>query len=409
MDPSQDPEGMDRIKQPRKKYEERLGGAEEGSVLLRRDLKLPRAPPRHLHSVPKALRKRGRPSRLDERREAVLKMLEGDRRLTRQAIMSKLRIKREATFYEIADGPLEPSGQIFLDHDKVRDLWYLSSGRGRKRTMSQCKEFDLLIDAIKEERLDFYIPRREWRDSLLRRAVYDPLAEKALGIESPESIFEGQEEPKMIDKEVIKHLEKKYSDTTTISGVQIRRTVLPVLREDRDRERGAIYWHIEPVDKKPDGRKLSRKEREEIREVDQPRIKLLLDKCGPMSPSEFMYLIPEAFLASRSKLDPRYFTDERSLAGVSGDELDTVRKAAFGQSKRISIVHTFDVDRVFEWFKRHKSDESFQDEFRRLFEEIREELKAGDKLSEMLARQDQERAKSSNRLATQLDAEKPKG
>jgi len=306
--------------------------------------------------------KRGRPpTLLKARKERILKILEG-KKLKRQEIMSELGIRRKATFYEIADQPLDDRGQVFLEHDKQRDLWFLKSGQPRKRTMSQCKELNLLIKAIKDERLDFYVPRREFRDIV--QAEAKEKSESALGIEPSESAFEATEE-------------LQSSPTVFRAG-----TVLPLLKEDIDRMRGAIYWHVEPVEKKPDGKKYSKIEKEETRELDQPKIKMLLKKCGSMSPSSFMYLIPEAFLLCYSKVDPAYFTNEKTLADISDEELDAVRSLAFGRSKRVSILYTFDVNEAFEWFKRHKSEKSIQDEFRSRFKEIREYLKSGDRLSE---------------------------
>jgi hypothetical protein len=351
-----------------------------------------------------ARRKRGRPPELEDRRRAVLKMLEEMRRkgrkgLTREEIMSRLGIeKRKPTFYEIIKKPLDASGQIFLDHDKGSDLWYLKRcmGQGRKWTMSRCREFSLLNKAIKQERLDFYIPRREWNDNMVNRALHDPEAERLLGIESSEPRFERHIESATTDEDededlrttedVRKSFESKYSDkweaTTSTSGVQVRQSILPLLPDDKDRERGAIYWHIEPLDRKPDGKKRSRKESEEIRERDQPRIKMLLEKCGPMSLSSFMYLIPEAFLLSIGQLDKRYFTGERSLAKMSDKELDMVRRTAFGQSKRLAILYTLDVDKAFKWFTNHCSEGPVQEELRSRFEEIGTGVKAAERWSE---------------------------
>lgn len=364
-----------RLKELLNKPEYQPRGAEERSVS---------------QTVPQRLRRRGRPSRLDDRRRDVLKMLEGGKRFTRQEIMKRLGIMRKATFYEIADGPLDASNQIFLDHDE-HDRWYLKPGRDRRRTMNQCQELRLLIDTIRDERLDFYIPRREWNDSLLKRAVNDRLA--SLLDPASSDAAELEELPKMTLEETRKYFEKKYSDTTTVSGVPVRRSILPLLRDDRDRERGAIYWHIEAVEKKPDGKKLSKAEREAIREVDQPKIKRLLEKCGPMSPDGFMYLIPEAFLLCLNWLDKEYLSGERSLAEMSDEELARVRREAFGRTKRVSILYSFDADEAFNWFKRHRSDKSVQDELRSRFGELASGIKAADRKMEELRREDEKRAR----------------
>jgi len=312
---------------------------------------------------PPAIRNpRGRKPLIPSRRDKVLEILKDGKKLKRQEIMSRLDIRRKATFYELADQPLDDRGQVFLEHDKLHDLWFLKSGQPRRRTMSQCKELKLLVKAVKDERLDFYVPRREFRNII--RAEAEEKVEAALGVEPLEPRFEGPEE-----------LERPPAPFHL-------GTVLPLLKEDADRVRGAVYWHVEPVEKRLDGKKYSKIEREEMQELDQPKIKMLLEKCGSMSPSSFMYLIPEAFLLCYSKLDPAYFTNEKTLADISDEELDAVRSLALGRSKRVSILYTFDVNEAFEWFKRHKSEKSIQDEFRSRFKGIREYLKTGDRSSE---------------------------
>jgi hypothetical protein len=148
-------------------------------------------------------------------------------------------------------------------------------------------------------------------------------------------------------------------------------------------ERGAVYWHVQPVERKPDGEKLSKKEAEEIREADQPRIKNLLNKCGSMGPAGFMYLIPEAFLLCRGQLDAGYFSGKRSVAEMSEKELNMVRRRAFGRSKRLAILYTFDVDEAFRWFRKHRSEEAVQEELQsRLFKEIGADMKVVERWSE---------------------------
>jgi hypothetical protein len=149
----------------------------------------------------------------------------------------------------------------------------------------------------------------------------------------------------------------------------------PSFTRNRDRLKGAIIYGVtsEKSPKKGDKSEKNRKEEERTKNRDDADrlFRLLNYATGLLNPARFMSLIPEAFMHAfqNGKADSDLLERSRSFAELSKEELDRVRKFAFGSAQRIFALYTFDVDEAFDWFFENRSNEKVTSQINELLRE----------------------------------------
>jgi hypothetical protein len=132
-------------------------------------------------------------------------------------------------------------------------------------------------------------------------------------------------------------------------------------RYNPDRTKGTIIYGVtsEKSPKKGDKSEKNRKEEERTKNRDDAEklFRTLSHATGPLNPIRFMSLIPEAFIHAfrNGKADLDLLERSRSFQDLSKDELDRVKRFAFGSAQRVYVLYTFDVNEAFDWFFENRS------------------------------------------------------
>ena len=121
----------------------------------------------------------------------------------------------------------------------------------------------------------------------------------------------------------------------------------PPFTRNPDRLRGAVIYGV-----KSEKASKSKEDAESL-------FRLLTHATGFLNPLGFMSLIPEAFmLAFRNrKVDSDLLERSRPFSELSHEELEAVKKFAFGSAQRAYVLYTFDVNEAFDWFFKNTTNE----------------------------------------------------
>jgi hypothetical protein len=254
---------------------------------------------------------RGRKSQMSDRIDEIRQLFKdnGNKPLHYRRIMKSIphQIKSERTFYQIAHEVLEEteSPGYYVCH---RDY------ENTNLVMRNSDELKGFMELRSRNQLYGFIPRKSElvKDSVLR----------SLEPDAPEVLTEDERFP-------------------------------PSFSRNQDRFKGAIVYGVK-------SEKSSKKEERMKNRDDAERLFRLLNcATGLLNPARFMSLIPEAFMLAflNGKADSDLLERSRPFRDLSKDELDRVRKLAFGSAQRIYALYTFDVDQAFDWFYANRSND----------------------------------------------------
>jgi hypothetical protein len=271
---------------------------------------------------------RGRKSQMRIRIEEIRNLFEKNENkpLHYRDIMKNIphRIKSERTFYQISHEVLE----------KTEDSGYYVCHREYENTNRVTRNSDELKEFVElrsRNQLYGFIPRKSElvKDSVTRSMEPD----------APEVLTDDKRFP-------------------------------PSFSRRQDRLKGAIIYGVK-------SEKSSKKEESTRRNRDDAEMFLRLLKCatGLLNPGRFMSLIPEAFMLAflNRKADSDLLEGSRSFSDLSKDELDQVRKFAFGSAERIYALYTFDVNEAFDWFYANRSTDAVISQLKELSREYKPE------------------------------------
>jgi len=274
---------------------------------------------------------RGRKSQMSIRSEEIRQLFRanGNRPLHYREIMKSIphRIKSERTFYQIAHEVL----------DETENPGYYVCYRDYENAnlvMRNSEELKGLMELRSRNQLYGYIPRKSV-------PVKDPVL-RSLEPAAPEFLTDDKRFP-------------------------------PSFTRNKDRLKGAIIYGVKS-EKRPRKKKKDSKEEDDTRRNrdDAERLlKLLTYATGLLNPMRFMSLIPEAFLHAfqNREADLDLLEGSRPFSELSLDELNKVRKFAFGSAKRIFVLYTFDVESAFDWFFENRSNEKVASQINELLRE----------------------------------------
>jgi hypothetical protein len=247
---------------------------------------------------------RGRKSQMSIRIEEIRQLFKvnGNKPLHYSEIMKSIphRIKSERNFYQIAHEVLEETENpgyyvCYRDYEDANVV------------MRNSEELKGLIELRSRNQLYGYIPRKsEPVKGSVRRSL-EPGA--------PEVLTDDKRFP-------------------------------PSFTRNKDRLKGAIIYGVKSE------KSTKKQEKEKNRDDAERLFRLLNYATGLLNPARFMSLIPEAFMHAfrNGKADLDLLERSRSFIDLSRDELDQVRRFAFGSARRIFVLYTFDVDEAFDWF-----------------------------------------------------------
>jgi len=268
---------------------------------------------------------RGRKSQMSVRIEEIRQLFKTNRNkpLHYRDIMKSIRhqIKSERTFYQIAHEVLEETENpgYYVCH---RDY------ENANLVMRNSEELKGLMELRSRNQLYGYVPRKSEpvKDSVLR----------SLEPGAPEVLTDDKRFP-------------------------------PSFTRNKDRLKGAIIYGVKSE------KSTKKQEKEKNRDDAERLFRLLNYATGLLNPARFMSLIPEAFMHAfrNGRADLDLLERSRSFIDLSRNELDQVRRFAFGSAQRIFVLYTFDVDEAFDWFFENREKVSSQ------LNELLEEYKLG--------------------------------
>jgi hypothetical protein len=271
---------------------------------------------------------RGRKSQMSDRIEEIRQLFKdnGNKPLHYRRIMKNIphQIKSERTFYQIAHEVLEETENAgfyvcYRDYENINLV------------MRNSEELKGFMELRSRNQLYGFIPRKSEspKDSVPRSL--DPNA--------PEVLTDDKRFP-------------------------------PSFSRNQDRLKGAIIYGVK-------SEKSSKKEESTKGNRDDAEMFLRLLKCatGLLNPGRFMSLIPEAFMLAfrNGKADSGLLEGSSSFSDLSKDELDDVRRFAFGSAERIYALYTFDVNEAFDWFYANRSTDAVMSQLKELLREYKPE------------------------------------
>lgn len=263
--------------------------------------------------------RRGRRSMMGERIEKTRQLFKENRNqpLYYKEIMKRVGIKSERNFYQIASEILQPTGK-----PGHYVLW-----RGGEDTVlveRNSEELKGFADLRSSNRLYGFIPRKSElpQDSVIR--TLQPGAP-----------------PYLTD-------DKRFP---------------PPFSRNPDRLRGAVIYGV-----KSEKASKSKEDAENL-------FRLLTYATGFLNPQGFMSLIPEAFmLAFRNrKVDTDLLERSRPFSELSHEELEAVKKFAFGSAQRAYVLYTFDVNEAFDWFFQNRTNKKVVSQLQERLREFKPE------------------------------------
>lgn len=271
---------------------------------------------------------RGRKSQMSDRIDEIRQLFKnnGNKPLRYRQIMKRIphQIKSERTFYQICHEVLE----------KTETPGYYVCHREYENTNRVTRNSDELIGFM------------ELRS---RNQLYGLIPRKS---ESPKDSV-----PRSLDQNAPEVLtdDKRFP---------------PSFSRNQDRLKSAIIYGVK-------SEKSSKKEESTKRNRDDAEMFLRLLKCatGLLNPGRFMSLIPEAFMLAfrNGKADSSLLEGSSSFSDLTKDELDHVRRFAFGSAERIYALYTFDVNEAFDWFYANRSTETVISQLKELLKEYKPE------------------------------------
>jgi hypothetical protein len=270
---------------------------------------------------------RGRRSQMSIRMEEIRELFKksGNKPLHYRDIMKNIphRIKSERTFYQIAQEILDETENLgcYVCHREYENT---------NHVMKNSEELKGFMELRSRNQLNGFIPRKS---ELVKDSVIRSLEPDALQVLTDDKRFP------------------------------------PSFSRNQDRLKGAIIYGVK-------SEKSSKKEKRTKNRDDAERLLRLLNcATGLLNPARFMSLIPEAFMLAfqNGKANSDLLEGSSSFSDLSKDELDRVRKFAFGSAQRIYALYTFDVEEAFDWFYANRSNDAAISQLKELLGEYKPE------------------------------------